>query len=201
MPHKFLIACTKCGNENSQVYVKCYIKTSQISLLTVIDTVDINRFNGDDIKKQWCLRFLVTFKLNSSFIFIVFLEEFIRIVLITDSVLFSIGAPELMKSQNKIDKHDLSQQEKQALVDLRKWMFSFNVIILENNDLFFDCISNNEPHLSMFSYNKEDEDEVRNADARTLEPLNKNLATETSYTSKSLSGMSISFSHDENLSP
>ena len=121
--------------------------------MTVIDTVDINPINGDDIKKHWCLRFLFPIKLNGSFIFIVFLEEFIRIVLITDSVYFSIGAPELMKFQNKIDQHEISHQEKQALENLRKWMFILNVIILENNDLFFDGIANDEAqyHISQYS--------------------------------------------------
>lgn len=71
-------------------------------------------------------------------------------------------------------------------------MFSLNVIIIENNDLFFDGISNDERHLAMFRSKKEDEDEIRNADARTFEKLKKNLKTETSYTSKSFAEMSKS---------
>ena len=45
-----------------------------------------------------------------------------------------------------------------------------------------------------------DEDEIRKADARTLEPLNESLETEKSYRSKSSASMSISFCHDESLS-
>ena len=88
---------------------------------------------------------------------------------------------------------------KNALEILRKWMFSLNFIILKNNNLFFDGISNDELHLAMFRYKKEDENEIRNAHAGTLEALNKILETETSYTCKSSAAMSICFSHDENL--
>lgn len=77
MPQKFHIDYTTCVNETSQVYVKNYIKTHQIFLSRVIDRVEVNLCNGDDIEEHWCLHFLVPFKLNSSFILIVFFEEFI----------------------------------------------------------------------------------------------------------------------------
>ena len=107
MPHKFPIGDTTCGNEKSQVYVKYYFKTRQISLLTVIDTVE-KIFLMAKTMKQWSAFPRVFCKFNGSFILMVFLKEFIRIVLITDSVLFSIGATELMKFQNKIEQHGLS---------------------------------------------------------------------------------------------
>ena len=41
-------------------------------------------------------------------------------VIITDSVLYSIGAVELMKFQNKIDQNDITVQEKAELEDFKK---------------------------------------------------------------------------------
>ena len=57
-------------------------------------------------------------------------------VIITDSVLYSIGAVELMKFQNKIDEHDITVQEKAELEDLRKSMLSMGVTILEHDDIY-----------------------------------------------------------------
>ena len=79
----------------------------------------------------------------------------IRPVIITDSVLYSIGALELMKFQNKIDKHDISVKVKAELDNLRKSMLSMGVTILEHDDIYHYSTSDNEPELAMFKYNDE----------------------------------------------
>ena len=70
-----------------------------------------------------------------------FLERLIRTVIITDSVLYTIGAVEVMKFQNKIDKHDITVQENAELEDLRKSMLSIAVTILEHYDIYHYSIS------------------------------------------------------------
>ena len=63
-------------------------------------------------------------------------------------------------------------------------MLCLNVIIIKNNDILFDSNSNNKPHLAIFRYKKENKDEIRNADAQTLERLKNNLETDMSYNSQ-----------------
>ena len=85
-----------------------------------------------------------------------FLEKFIQRFLITDSVLSSIGAYELMKFLNRIDKLDLSQQQKTPLNILKRYMIAKNIAVIKHADLFNgDLIFNDEQNLAMYWYNNE----------------------------------------------
>ena len=86
-----------------------------------------------------------------------FLEKFIRKVLITDPVLSSIGAFELMVFQNRIDQLDFPDQQHTALDMLKDFIILKSITVIEHDDLFFrEAIFNNEPDLAMFRYKKED---------------------------------------------
>ena len=94
-----------------------------------------------------------------------FLEKFIRRVLITDSVLSSIGAFELMVFQNRIDQLDFPKQQQTALDILKDSMFFNGITVIEHDDLFFaDAIFADEPDLAMFRYKKEDKKIVSHVD-------------------------------------
>ena len=112
------------------VKVKYPLKKHQINFATVIYAVGIELYDNEDIKNHWCLRILVPITSSSSYAFHSVLNESIKTVLITDSVLFSIGAVELMRFQNKIEDHDLFQQQQAVLDNLRKEIFSIDVTIL-----------------------------------------------------------------------
>ena len=91
------------GKKTISVIVDYSIKARQINPTTVIYVVDVELLYGGEIKNHWCIRFLVPISEACSTSFNVFLEKFIRRVLITDPVLSSIGAFELMVFQNIID--------------------------------------------------------------------------------------------------
>ena len=115
--------------------------------------MSIDLIDGNDIKNHWILWLLVPVHHSSSQYFILLLERFIKSVLITDSVLYSIGALELMKFQNKIDYHDLSEQEKETLENIRNQMLLMNITFIEHEDLFFGgTSSHDESEYAMFSY-------------------------------------------------
>ena len=69
------------------------------------------------------------------FLCTIFFDRFIRKVLITDSVLSSIGAFELIEFNNKISQIDF-QQKQTSLYILKDYMFSKGITILEHDDLF-----------------------------------------------------------------
>ena len=80
----------------------------------------VTLFDKNKNKDYWVMRFLVIISHYLRYSFITFLQRFIRTVIITDSVLYSIGDLELMKFQNKIDQHNISVKEKAELDDLSK---------------------------------------------------------------------------------
>ena len=106
-----------------------------------------------------------------------FLDKFIRRILITDSVLTSIGAFELMAFQNRIDQLDFPQQQQTELNILRDYMTSKSITVIEHDDLFFGgTTSIDEPHLAIFRYlKKEDDKEFVSVDELCIElaPDNK----------------------------
>ena len=77
-----------------------------------------------------------------------FLEKFIWRVLITDSVLSSIGAYELIVFQNRIDKLNFSQQQQTDLNILRDYIISKSIAVIEHNDLFYGDIIFNDDRIS-----------------------------------------------------
>ena len=125
-----------CGKRTISVIVDYSIKSRQLNPTTVIFVVNVELLDGGEVKNQWFLRFLVPITEASHVLFHNFLERFIRKVLITDSVLSSIGAVELMEFTNKISKIDFIQ--KQTSLDILKdYMFSKGITIIEHDDFFF----------------------------------------------------------------
>ena len=101
-----------------------------------------------------------------------FLEKFIQRVVITDSVLSSIGAFELMVFHNRIDQVDFSQQQRTNLNILRNYMISKSIAVIQHNDLFYgDLIVNDEPDLAMFRYKNEYEKFVSHGKLQNIKIL------------------------------
>ena len=154
-----------CGKKTISVIVDYTIKARQLNPTTVIYVVDVELLDRDEIKNHWCIRFLVPINEACSTSFHDFLEKFIRRVLITDSVLSSIDAFELMVYQNRMDQLDFPKQQRTALDILRDLMFFKGITVIEHDDLFFgDAIFANEPDLAMFRYKKEDKKIVSHKD-------------------------------------
>ena len=89
-----------CGKKTISVIVDYTTKSRQLNPTTVIKVVDVELLDGGVTKDHWCIRFLVPTieAFGNSFHWI---HSFV--VLITDSVLSSIGAFELMEFKNKMD--------------------------------------------------------------------------------------------------
>ena len=101
MDFYFLINYRQCGLNEIPIKVKYTLKGRPINLTTDIVALAIDLLNGKDIKNHWNLRVSVPNKHSSSQSFILLLESFIRDVFVTDSVLNTICAFNLMKFQNK----------------------------------------------------------------------------------------------------
>ena len=150
MESSFPIGRRQCGEKKISVEVKYTIKARQINISTFIYGVDVTLVDGNKNKDHWVLRFLVPISHHLRYSFITFQQRLIRTVIITDSVLYSIGALELMKFQNKIDQHDISVKEKAELDDLRISMLSMGVTIHEHDDIYHYSTSDHEPEIAMF---------------------------------------------------
>ena len=85
-----------------------------------------------------------------------FLQHFVQNVFVTDDVLLSIGAPELIEFKNKIDQIDYHQDQEAGLDRLREEMLTLGISIIEHNDLFVGANCKDEYHLSMFQFKEED---------------------------------------------
>ena len=142
-----------CGKKIISVIVNYSIKARQLNPTTVIYVVYVELLDGGETKNHWCIRLLVPFSEACSTSFHDFLEKFIRRVLITDSVLRSIGAFELMVFQTKMDQLDFPKQQQTALDMLRNFMILKSITVIEHDDLFFgNAIFNDEPDVAMFRY-------------------------------------------------
>ena len=108
MDFYFLIGYRQCGLNEIPIRVKYTLKGRPINLTTDILSLAIDLLDEKDIKNHWNLRVLVPNKHFSSQSFIILLERLIRDVFITDSVLNTICAFNLMKFQNKFKDHDRS---------------------------------------------------------------------------------------------
>ena len=137
------------------------------------------------------------------------LDRFIRKVLITDSVLSSIGVFELIEFKNKISQIDF-QQKQTSLDILNNYMFFKGITIIKQDDFYFNAGSNNEPHLHVFRFKQDDEEfvndeevsrklgpnyispcsqltfeaDIRNAKERILERLTNNIIDRTTVKTK-----------------
>ena len=90
-----------------------------------------------------------------------FLQNFICKVFVTDDVLSSIGGPELMKFQKRINQLYFEQDQEAALNSVRDKMFTMGISIIEHSDLFVGAApSNKEMHLAMFRFKEDDENFV-----------------------------------------
>ena len=125
-----------CGKKFISVIVDYTIKARQLYPTTVLYVLDVDLLNGGESKNHWCIRFLVPISEACSTSFHDFLEKFIRRVLITDSVLSSIGAFELMVFQNGMDLLDFPKQQQTALDMLRDFMILKSITVIEHDDLF-----------------------------------------------------------------
>ena len=140
-------------------------KARQLNSTTVIYVFDVELLDGGEINNHWCIRFLVPISEACSTSFHDFLEKFIRRVLITDSVLSSINAVELMVFQNRMDQLDFPKQQQTTLDILRDLMFLNGITVSEHDDLFFgDAIFADEPDLAIFRYKKKDKKIVSHKD-------------------------------------
>ena len=97
-----------CEKKTISVIVDYTTKSRQLNHTIVIYVVDVELCDGDETNDHWCIRFLVPTIEAFRKSFHEFLKKFIRRVLITDSVLSSIGALKLMEFQNKMDQLDFS---------------------------------------------------------------------------------------------
>ena len=161
-----------CGKKTISVIVDYTIKARQLNPTTVIYVANVELFDGGKTNDHWCIRFLVPTIEAFSMSFHNFLEKFIRKVLITDSVLSSIGAFELMVFQNRIDQLDFHQQQQTDLNILRDYMISKSIAVIEHNDLFYgDLIFHDEPDLAMFLYKNENEKFVSHEELQNIKML------------------------------
>ena len=161
MEFKFTIGYRPFKVDNIAIKVKYILKGRHINFSTVINAVSIDLIDVDDINNHWFLWLLVYVHHSSNQYLILFLESFIKTVLITDSVLYSICALELMKCQNRIEDHDLSEQENTTLEDIRNQMLSMNITFIEHKDLLFGVTSSNdELKLVLFRYKDDDKNYV-----------------------------------------
>ena len=138
--------------------MKYILQGRSINFTTDIVALAINLLDRKNIKNHCNIRVLVSNKHSSSQSFILVLVSYIRDVIITDFVLNSICAFDLIKFQNKIGNYDLSKEENSRLDNLRKRMLLMSIIIIEHKDLFVGgLIPKEEPNLAMFRYNKQDD--------------------------------------------
>ena len=106
--------------------------------------------------RSWIIRLLVLTFHSMRILFLNFLQHFVRNVFVTDDVLLSIGAPELIEFKNKIDQLDNHQDQEAALDGLRQEMLTLGISIIEHNDLFVGASCNDEYHLSRFQFKEQD---------------------------------------------
>ena len=142
-----------CGKKTILVIVNYTIKARLLNPTTVIYVLDVDLLDGGESKNHWWVRFLVPISEAWSTFFHDCLEKFTRRVLITDSVLSSIGAFELMVFQKWMDQLDFFKEQQTELDMLRNFMILKSITVIEHDDLFFgNAIFNDEPDVAMFRY-------------------------------------------------
>ena len=103
MKFKFSIYDHHLGERTIPFTVSCDIKTQQINFNTIFYVVKIDLLEGKCRMRSWIIRLLVPTFHSISISFLNFLQRCVRNVFVTDNVLLSIGAPELIEFKNKID--------------------------------------------------------------------------------------------------
>ena len=134
------------------------IKSRQLNPTTVIYVVDVELLDGGKVKIIGVYVFLYPPSNPSVSNSTIFWKNSFERVLITNAVLRSIGAFELMKFQNRIKQLDFSKQQQTALNIFRDYIISKGSAVIEHYDLLIgDAIFNNEPNLAMFRYKNTNE--------------------------------------------
>ena len=146
------------GKKTNSIIVDQTIKSRQINFTTVIYVVNVELLDAGECTKDWYIRFLVPVSAAFHQLFDDFLENFICTVLITDSVLSSIGADEVMAFQNSIEQVDFVHQQQTMLNNLKENMITKSIIVIEHDDLFIgNAIFINKPNLAIFRYQTEND--------------------------------------------
>ena len=94
--------------------------------------------------RHWIIRFFVPISHSMKMSFFNFLQNFICKVFVTDDVLSSIGAFELMEFKNKINQLYFEQDQEAALNSVRDKMLTMRISIIEHSDLFVGAAPSNE---------------------------------------------------------
>ena len=136
MKFNFTIGDHHLGERTIPVTVSCDMKTQQITFNTVFYLVKIDLLEGQCRMRSWIIRLLVPTFHSMRISFLNFLQRFVLNVFVTDDVLLSIGAPDLIEFKNKIDQLDYHQDQEAALNRLREEMLTLGISIIEHNDLF-----------------------------------------------------------------
>ena len=89
--------------------------TRQINFNTVFYVVEINLLEGKCRMRRWIIRLLIPTFHSMRISFLNFFQHFVLNVFVTDDVLLSIGAPELIEFKNNIDQLDYHQDQEAAL--------------------------------------------------------------------------------------
>ena len=144
------------GERTIPITVSCDMKTRHINFNTVFYVVEIDLLEGKCRMRSWIIRSLVSTFHSMRISFLNFFQHFVRNVFLTDDVLLSIGAPELIEFKNKIDQLDYHQDLEAALDRLREEMLTLGISIIQHNDLFVGANCNDEYHLSSFQFKEED---------------------------------------------
>ena len=97
MKFSFFVGDHHLGDKAFSVAVNCDIQTRQINYNTVFYVMEINLLKERCNMRQWIIRFLVPISHSMKMSFFNFFQNFICKVFVTDNVLSSIGAPELME--------------------------------------------------------------------------------------------------------
>ena len=143
------------------VIMEYTIKSRQLNPTTVTFVVNVELVDGGEVNNQWCIRFLVPITEASHVSFHNFQNRLIRKILITESVLSSLEAFELIKFKNNISQIEF-QQNQTSLVILKKITCFQKESQSWNMMIFFNAGSNNEPHLHVFRFKQDEEEFVSN---------------------------------------
>ena len=138
-----------CGKKTISVIGYYTINSRQLNPTTVIVVVNVELLDLGEVKNQWSIRFLGLITEASHVSFHNFQDRVNRKILITDSVLRSIKAFELIKLKHKISQIDF-QQKQTSLHILKDNMFSKVIKILEHNYFLFNASCKYAPHLNVF---------------------------------------------------
>ena len=160
MKFDFLIGDRHLGDRTIPITVSCDMITRLINYNTVFYVMEIDLFDVKCNVRQWIIRFLVfTYSMRTSFLNV--FQNFIRKVLVTDDVLSSFGALELIEFQNKINQLYFYQYQEAALDRRREVMLTLGDSIIKHSDFYVGAApSNKEMHLARFCFKENDENFV-----------------------------------------